>query len=161
MLSLDSDIYLAFFPSETQRRILCHKIYHSNEGSYRSEDMDLIIETGGTNVVFDQILQLALLQTSCFAQPDIFVVRYPLFLAFLKLTVEEKSVTLHLLDQTFFKRATILFRQSPFNAREVLILTEGSLFFRIILPTELKEELRFEARLEISLDVERQQNVLK
>jgi hypothetical protein len=74
--------------------------------------------------------------------------------------VNENKVILRLIGQTFFTRATILFRQSPFNAREVVILTEGSLFFKITLPTEFTKNISVEARLEITLNIERQQSVL-
>ena len=67
----------------------------------------------------------------------------------------EDSLTLALVKEFTFGATPILFRQSPFNATETMVLTEGSKFFTFSLD-DLAEPVLVE-----NLDITRQESVLE
>lgn len=92
-------------------------------------------------VINDKILQVATVNASCFQSEDseVVVIRHPHRVVFYRLSEDqltENNTHLRLIHtgQAYFEQSTILFRQSPFNASEFVVLTEDSNFFRLRIP---------------------------
>ena len=49
---------------------------------------------------------------------------------------DNHQVNLTLVKEIGFKQTPILFRQSPFNSEEIMILTEGSVFYTLNLNSD-------------------------
>ena len=76
---------------------------------------------------------------------QVLAIRYPHAFALYNIQHTEKSsIRLTLLARCHFKDSTMLFRQSPFNADEIYMLTTGSHIFKIVVPNqgeEVKQQL--------------------
>ena len=99
---------------------------------------------------------------SSFRRPDVLAIRFKHSLVLFQLegTEEEllqgQSCSLSLIGFANFEGSTMLFRQSPFNSREIFILTTGSKIFKIEVPENNPNGCRIEPKLELTVNIAKQ-----